>query len=278
MAITMANAVELNEARFLRALEGGFLPIAPGRDGLADTRPVENPLTGRAYTGFEALFLKAHMKEQGLTTPAFLSMEELRAAVRETKSPGPLLRQDAKLCVLSCREERVNGKGEAFSVQVSRSFVSIEQTAQGAAIRQYAEVRRAPGPAPKDRAGAFPGRTAEAGRQNLKRQSFTCVSTDPAQVLGLYLAALETGRPFKISPVQYRDFAKKTRNVLNRPRPAQAPHPLVVLGKAALEAAAKIVIALASPAPAVSLGAGLGAGLGVKLASRRFAQGPGRQI
>jgi hypothetical protein len=44
--------------------------------------------------------------------------------------------------------------------------------------------------------------------------SLKCVSTDPSSTLGIYMAALETGRPFKITATQYEAWSKKTEHFI----------------------------------------------------------------
>jgi hypothetical protein len=86
-------------------------------------------------------------------------------------------------------------------------------------------------------------------------------------VLGLYFAALQTGRPFKISLAQYQDWSRKTRNFLSRESRSidfspdkgrekikSGPSPFAKFAAAAIRTCAEVAAVLKSPNPSLALG------------------------
>jgi hypothetical protein len=201
---------------FRSALSSGNLPLAPGKDGMADTRPVKNPLSGKTYTGMEAFMLKCQMKARGLEESGFVSMAGLKDSLKTLRSEGlilekPLLKKGASWSLATSVVEKRDAAGKITRSTHSRRVINLGETRYAEEIKAYSQrlgekrgVSRTPGPVPG------------------KKTTLTCVSTDPAAVLGLYIAALETGRPFTITAVQYKSWSEKTSAWLNRPVPAQS--------------------------------------------------------
>jgi hypothetical protein len=269
-----ARADAFDQARFLKALNAGNLPLMPDKNGYADTRPVGNPLTGRQYTGIEAVFLKAHSKSQGLNSSEFVSLSQMSCVLKETgfstqgRSPEAQLKAGARLTVLNYSEERRGKDGSMTRITCSQRLINLDQTPHSQRIKDYAQAKGIP-----------PFNMARPGLERPGQgTSITCVSTDPAQVMGLYLAALQTGRPFKISTVQYQEWTKKTCAMLSgpgvspasqsksqarvskaaaKPEPAASPsRPLkfAAFALAATKIAANVALAVVSPAPALAAG------------------------
>jgi hypothetical protein len=259
------TVVDFEAGFFLKALEAGNLPLRPDKGGLADTRPPLNPLSGRAYNGTEAFFLKAAVKEKGFSSCEFLSLSQVEGFRREERKAGrkggALIKSGERLSIVSFREETREGR----VLIRRRRMVNLEQSPYCGMIREYTrKTIGAPGA----------GLSAASYPEGMKLKSLSCVSSDPAQVMGLYLAALRTGRPFTITMAQYQDWTKKTRNILTRPCPARSPaafrpNPWLNLATTAIKSAAKVAIALAAPGPAVGFGISQAAGLGAALIAQK---------
>jgi hypothetical protein len=263
------NGEDFARLSFLQSLEKESFPLRPDKAGFADTARAENPFSGKAFEGFEALFLKAAARERGLKTAEFLSISEAETVRKSARGgKGRIIESSARLTVVSFREERKEG-GLSFR---TKRFVNISETSFPEKIREQGL--------------HFRERQKQGAGERFQARSLCCVSTDPAAVLGLYFAALQTGRPFKISLGQYQEWSKKTRNVLSREslslspdkeKKVTGPSTFVKFAAVAIKACAEVVVALGGPAPALGLGLAKAAGLGIAAAARKAADFPSRE-
>ncbi|MDR2019142.1 MAG: ArdC family protein [Treponema sp.] len=187
--------------QFIAALDSGTLSCLPGKNGFADTLPARNAVNNTTYRGSSQLLLKIFQKLNGFPTAEYCTFDQVEKAAGFT-GQRTRLKKGSKGITLNFRIE-----GEQKSVRL----FNIAQVNNPEAIRSYAEYLS------QNRETYLREKYGEqykpAGKP-AKGPALTCSSSDPEVYLGQYLAAVSLERPFRVSPQQAAEFARKTKDFI----------------------------------------------------------------
>jgi hypothetical protein len=187
--------------QFIAALDSGTLSCLPGKNGLADTKPAQNAVNRTTYRGSGQLLLKIFQKQHGFPTAEYCTFDQIQKAA-DFSGERTRLKKGSKGITLNFQ---INGE------QKSVRLFNIAQVNNPEAIHAYADHLA------QNREAYLKERYGDRYRpaeKPAKGPAITCSSSDPDAYLGQYLTAVSLERPFRASPQQAAEFARKTRDFI----------------------------------------------------------------
>jgi hypothetical protein len=184
------------------SLTNGSLPCLPGADGLTDTTPAVNLVTGTRYHGANLLYLKDFQKRNGFPTAEYATAEAIG------KSGIPIRAGEKGVDInVSTLDEKTN----TWDNKTVRLF-NVAQTAKPWEFKAYAE--NLAQEKQQEREAFLKNQYGDAYQPREKKEQkpgpeIACTSTEPERYLGQYLAAVSLGGAFKVSPQQAAEFSQK---------------------------------------------------------------------
>jgi hypothetical protein len=187
--------------QFIAALDSGVLSCLPGKNGLADTQPARNAVNRTTYRGSSQLLLKIFQKKNGFPTAEYCTFDQVEKAANYTGQRTHLIKGSKGITL----NFQINGE------QKSVRLFNIAQVNNPETIRAYAEhLSQNREEYLKQKYGG----QYRPGEKPAKGPAITCSSSDPDVYLGQYLAAVSLERPFRASPQQAAEFARKTKDFI----------------------------------------------------------------
>jgi hypothetical protein len=180
--LTFKPITELQSEHILDLLEKGNLPFLPDKNGLCDTRPVRNALTGYEFTGINQILAKAYLQEKGLAGQNILTFEQANKC-------GAGIEKGAKAFQLSFQDKENRDENGKAKVVINHYF----------AASQVKRPEKLP--------------TLEQKKQ-LEKKVFASPSSEPVQYLASYLACVKTGATFTPSTEIASTFSQKFKEAL----------------------------------------------------------------
>jgi hypothetical protein len=190
--------------QFIAALDSGALSCLPGKNGFADTRPARNVVNNTTYHGSSQILLKIFQKQNGFPTAEYCTFDQVEKAANFIGQRTHLIKGSKGISL----NFLINGE------QKSVRLFNIAQVNNPEAIRAYAEhlsLNRETYLKEKYGENYHPAAKPARG------PAITCSSSDPEAYLGQYLTAISLERPFRVSPQQAAEFARKTKNFIFEP-------------------------------------------------------------
>jgi hypothetical protein len=192
---------KVDRKKFIAALDAGTLACLPDDKGFADTQAARNVINNTVYQGSGQLLLKDFQQQNKFPTAEFLAFDQIEKAAAFSNE-RIFLKKGSKGISLNFSKD-----GEQKSVRL----FNIAQVVKPELIREYAEYRAQQEEAfQKQRLGE----NYQPKNQNAAKPALSCASSEPAEYLGRYLAALADGRKFKVSPKLAEEFKEKTKNFI----------------------------------------------------------------
>lgn len=190
------------------ALKNGTLSCLPGPDGYADTTPVKNLVTGSNYHGINMLYLREHQKQNGFSTPEYVTHAYIDRARQD--NPGLFINKGEKGVSIYVSEKNAE-TGELTDEKHIRLF-NVEQLNKPAEMKAWVNEQQEKIQQEKLAKGyALPEKKEREPGPDIK-----CTSTEPAKYLGQYLAAVSMESRFQATAEQAAEFAKNLEDALSR--------------------------------------------------------------
>jgi hypothetical protein len=194
-------SAKTDRKKFIAALDAGTLACLPDDKGFADTQAARNVINNTVYQGSGQLLLKDFQRQNQFPTAEFFAFDQIEKAAAFSDE-RIFLKKGSKGISLSFSKD-----GEQKSVRL----FNIAQVDKPELIREYADYRAQQEEAyQKQRLGE----NYHPKNANAVKPAISCASSEPAEYLGQYLAALTDGRKFKVSPKQAEEFKAKTKDFI----------------------------------------------------------------
>jgi hypothetical protein len=202
-AFLNANSQRLAAAA---AIKAGTFTCLPGTNGYVDTAPAVNVVDGTNYSGANLLLLKEHQRQNNFPTAEYVSQEQ----VDRIKQDRPLVavkhgEQGVVIFFQSQKSEGSSGGGGMEWENKYTRLFNIAQTNQPWEIKAWAKENQ--------QMVEFMPKALDV-KQKTSGAEIVCSSTEAVKYLGQFFAAVEMGRPFKVSPEQEKAFAQNMEGAL----------------------------------------------------------------
>ena len=189
------------------ALKNNTCSCLPGADGYADTKPAVNLVIGTVYHGANLLFLREHQKQNHFPTAEYATLSQIDRA-RESNPSLFIIKGQKGVSVHTSVKNEETGEYDEKHIRL----FNIAQLNKPQLFKKWAEdVRLEKFTNYSQYMQELHGdswKPPEA-RQKGPGPEIACKSTEPAEYLGQYLAAVSMGGKFKASPEQGKEFAQK---------------------------------------------------------------------
>jgi hypothetical protein len=200
------------------SLQNGSLPCLPGADGIADTKPAINLVTGTHYHNANLLYLKDFQKRNGFPTAEYATQDAIQ------KSGIPIRAGESGITISFAEKNKQSGEWENKHVRL----FNVAQTARPWAFKAYAE--KVSQENEQEKQAFLKSQYGDKYQPREKteqkpRPDITCSSTEPERYLGQYLAAVSMGSAFKATSQQASEFSQKLHNRLYGPEANGYPDP-----------------------------------------------------
>jgi hypothetical protein len=200
------------------SLQNGSLPCLPGADGIADTKPAVNLITGTRYHGANLLCLKDFQKRNGFPTAEYATQDAIQ------KSGIPIRAGESGIMISFAEKNKQTGDWENKNVRL----FNVAQTAKPWAFKTYAE--KVSQEKEREQEAFFKSQYGDKYQPREKTEQkpgpdITCSSTEPERYLSQYLAAVSMGSAFKATHQQATEFSQKLNNRLYEPVENGYPDP-----------------------------------------------------
>jgi hypothetical protein len=188
------KSANFDRAIFTRALnEENFdrrLSCLPNSQGVVDTTPAVNFVTGTKYSLPTTLKLKAVEKTRGYHSGNWATKEQLAKVQSEMPDLGKFaLKYNEKPIVIT--QDRLNTATGYYDPECTYLY-NLEQTTNPQGFASYAQSH---------------GHLQEQQKNSADRgATITCNSSDPADYLATYAVALQTGAAFRVANNVAADF------------------------------------------------------------------------
>ena len=203
--------------KILESLGKGNLSCLPGQTGLADTSPVVNLTRETEYSGMNVLYLKEHQKQNGFPMAEYLTPHQLEKA--KEFDPDLAIKQGEKPAHLLFSElNKETGKWDKKIVEL----YNIAQTNNPEQLKEWAILKH------QEKVEKMVSQFSESytdPKPKMGGAEISCTSTDPEKYIGQYLAAIQLGKDFKVSPEQAKEFSQKMDDSLNEKMDNGYPNP-----------------------------------------------------
>lgn len=176
--------------------KNGTMPCLPGAGGYADTSPAVNVVDGKQYGGAALLLLKKHQRDNGFPTAEYISDKQIERARLDRPQISIKQGEEGISIFFNSKDESSGGDWENKYVRL----FNVAQTNSPWEVKAWANEQRQEKIEFLQKA---PGAKHKSGPE------ITCSSSEPAEYLGQYFAAVMMGRPFRASPEQAAQFARK---------------------------------------------------------------------
>jgi hypothetical protein len=192
---------KVDRKKIIAALDAGTLACLPDDKGFADTQAARNVINNTVYQGSGQLLLKDFQKQNEFPTAEFCTYDQIEKAA-SFADERIFFKKGSKGISLN-----FSTNGEQKSVRL----YNIAQVDKPELIQAYADHRA------QERETYLRGLYGEnyhPKNANAVKSAISCASSEPAEYLGQYLAALTDGRKFKVSPKQAEEFKTKTKDFI----------------------------------------------------------------
>jgi DNA repair protein RadC len=189
------------------ALKNNTCSCLPGADGYADTKPAVNLVIGTVYHGANLLFLKEHQKQNHFPTAEYATLSQIDRAKESNPSLFIIKGQKGVSVHTSVKNEETGEYDEKhirlFNVSQLNKPQLFKKWAEDVRLEKFTNYSQY-----MQELHGDAWKPPEA-RQKGPGPEIVCKSTEPAEYLGQYLAAVSMGGKFKASPEQGKEFAQK---------------------------------------------------------------------
>jgi hypothetical protein len=191
------------------AVNNGTLACLPGADGYADTAPARNIMNpeDKLYHGANLLFLKDHQKRNGFPTGEYITAYQIDKAKQDNPDLFIMKGQHGVSLHISEKSQET-GEWEEKHIRL----FNVAQVNKPAVIKEWAEQKVQEKEQEKLaylRSQYGSKWTPPEKKPREPGPEIVCSSTEPEKYLGQYLAAVQMGGKFKVSPEQAAEFSKK---------------------------------------------------------------------
>jgi hypothetical protein len=194
-------SAKVDRKKIIAALEAGTLACLPDGTGFADTQAARNVINNTVYQGSGQLLLKDFQRQNKFPTAEFLVFEQIEKAAAFANDKIFIKKGEHGMSL------NFSSNGEQTSVRL----FNIAQVDKPDLIRAYADHRAQEREAELKQ---YYGENYHPKNPNAVKPTLSCVSSEPAEYLGQYLAALTEGRKFKVSPTQAEEFKEKAKDFI----------------------------------------------------------------
>lgn len=224
-----------NRKNFVQALEDGTLSCLPGKNGLADTEPVENIVKGTSYKGITALILKNFARQNNFTDERFFTMQQLEFVNMKMKLPFAArlrIKKGSHGVNIQYSVNKLDENGSEIKDPVTGKSIKESQTVKLFNIEQLvdpdllidyaADQRDARYEYMKEKVKNSGGIWHEHN-PNKQKEVLTATTSDPVMYLAQYFEAMDTGKDFKVSKEIADEFKTKTKEYIFEHKEGEEP-------------------------------------------------------
>ena len=200
------------------ALRDDKLSCLPGKDGYADTEPAFNRANDTVYQGINMLYLKQHALQNGFPTAEYATSWQVDKAKEDNPNLHILKGQKGVTLHFSQKDketgEFVDKSVKLFNVAQLSNTVAYKKWADNAKaddLVDYLEYKRSQHGDSIARQIVSEQMASKEEKKGLAPE-IECSSTEPAEYIGQYLAAVSMGGKFKASAEQAKEFKENLGN------------------------------------------------------------------
>ena len=194
------------------SLKNGTLSCLPTTDGYADTQPAVNLVNGTYYHGANLLYLKEHQKQNGYPTAEYVSSSQIDKA--NENNPALYIRKGEKgISIYVSNKNEETGEYEEKNIRL----FNVAQTSKPWEMKEWANQKQQEKLQEKlDYLRTQYGSNYQLpeSKQKAPGPDIKCTSSEPAQYLGQYFAAVSMGSRFQATAEQAAQFSQKMEEAM----------------------------------------------------------------